>query len=110
MAEVRIIQGNMHRGKVASNLLRQRTYYLRANNPTTRTYRRGYYTTLATEHSLQLATQKFEIVLLTRKGINTIVPVNIADMTIETKTSVKYLGLWFDNKLSFAEHIKQACE
>ena len=61
-------------------------------------------------HSLQLATQKSEIVLLTRKRINTIVPVNIADVTIETKASVKYLGLWLDNKLSFVEHIRQACE
>ena len=62
------------------------------------------------ERSLELDTQKSEIVLLTRKRINTIVPVNIADVTIERKTSVKYLGIWLDNKLSFAEHIRQACE
>ena len=46
------------------------------------------------EHSLQLATQKSEIVLLTRKRIDTIVPVRIVDVTIETKKAVKYLGLW----------------
>ena len=58
------------------------------------------------EHSLQLATQKSELVLLTRKWINTIVPVNIADVTIETKTFVKYLGLWLDNTLIFVKHIR----
>ena len=62
------------------------------------------------EHSLQLTTQKSEIVLLTGKRINTIIPVNIAEVTIETKASVKYLGLWLDNKLSLVEHIRQACE
>ena len=62
------------------------------------------------EHSLQLATQKSEIVLLTRKSNTYIVPVNIADVTIETKASVKYLRLWLDNKVGFVEHIRQACE
>ena len=62
------------------------------------------------EHSLQLATQNSEIVLLTRKWIDTIVPVRIVDVTIETKKAVKYLGLWLDNKLSFYEHIRQTSE
>ena len=62
------------------------------------------------EHSLQLTTQKSEIVLLTRKRIDTIAPVRIVDVTIETKKAVKYLGLWLDNKLSFYEHIRQTSE
>ena len=48
------------------------------------------------EHSLQLATQKSEI------GEYPVV-------IIETKTSVKFLGLWLDNKLSSVEHIRQVC-
>ena len=59
------------------------------------------------EHSLQLATQKSEIVLFTQKRINTIVPVRIVDVTIKTKKVVKYLGLWLDNKLCFYEHNRQ---
>ena len=62
------------------------------------------------EHSLPLATHKSQIVLLTRKMIDTIVPVRIVDVTIETKRAVKYLGLWLDNKLSFYENIRQASE
>ena len=49
------------------------------------------------EHSLQLATHKSEVVLLTRKRIHTIVPVRIVDAL-------------FDNKLSFYEYIRQASE
>ena len=37
------------------------------------------------EHSLPLDTHKSEIVLLTRKRIDTIVPVRIVNVTIETK-------------------------
>ena len=62
------------------------------------------------EHSLQLASHKSEVVLLTGKRIHTIVPVRIVDVAVETKKAVKYLGLWLDNKLSFYEHIRQASE
>ena len=62
------------------------------------------------EHSLQLATHKSEVVLLKWKRIDTIVPVRIVDVSIESKKAVKYLGLWLDNKLSFYEHIRQASE
>ena len=62
------------------------------------------------EHSLQLATHKSEIVLLTGKRIDTIVPVRIVGVTNETKKAVKYLGLWLYNKLSFYEHIRQTSE
>ena len=44
------------------------------------------------EHSLRLATHKFEVGLLTWKRIDTIVPVRIADVTIEIKKAIKYLG------------------
>ena len=63
-----------------------------------------------TQHELSLAPQKTEIVVLTRKRINTIVPIQVGGTEIETKKAVKYLGLMIDSKLTFWEQIRQAAD
>ena len=66
------------------------------------------------EHGLQLAIPKTEIVLLTRRRVSTDIVINLDDggnpHTIQAKTSVKYLGVLFDNKLNFGEHFQKSCE
>ena len=66
------------------------------------------------EHGLQLAIPKTEIVLLTRRRIPTAIDIQFDDRgsphTIQTKTSVKYLGVLLDNKLTFREHFARSCQ
>ena len=45
------------------------------------------------EHGLSLAAAKIEIVMFTKKQINTVIPIRIdEDTVIETKRFAKYLG------------------
>ena len=62
------------------------------------------------EKGLQLALAKTEIVILSGRRIETIVPIRIGDQIIETKPSAVYLGVSIDTKLTFAEHILKATE
>ena len=61
------------------------------------------------EHGLKLAIPKTEIVLLTRRRVPTDIVLILDDggdpHTIRAKTSVKYLGVLLDKKLTFGEHI-----
>lgn len=61
-------------------------------------------------HGLSLATEKTEIVLLTRKRIPTITDFQVGVDVISSKPAVKYLGVHLDTKLSYWVHIKQAVE
>ncbi|CAK9801085.1 Probable RNA-directed DNA polymerase from transposon BS [Anthophora plagiata] len=56
-------------------------------------------------HGLSLALNNIEIVVLTKRRINTIFPMRVSDITIETKNSARYLGVSVDIKLNFGEHI-----
>ena len=60
------------------------------------------------EHSLQLATQKLEIVVLTKKRINTLFPMTVLGENIRTKEAVKYLGITLDTKITLFSHIQDA--
>ena len=55
---------------------------------------------------LELATAKTEIVLLTKKHINTLCPFRVGDATVQARNAVKYLGVTLDNKLTFREHLR----
>lgn len=57
---------------------------------------------------LKLAPAKTEAVLLTKKRQLTPITFNLQGRTITPQSSVKYLGVWLDTKMTFAEHIKQA--
>ena len=58
------------------------------------------------EHGLSLATAKTEIVIFTRKQIDTVIPIRIdEDTVIETKSFVNYLGIILDTKLNYWEYI-----
>lgn len=63
-------------------------------------------TTWLNTHGLQLAIQKTEVLLLTKKQIPLEIGMRIDDETITTKTSVKYLGIRLDSKLTFSSQIK----
>lgn len=59
-------------------------------------------------HGLQLAMQKTELLLLTRKNIPVEVDMRIDDILVKTKRSIKYLGIRLDTKLTYAEQIRHA--
>lgn len=62
------------------------------------------------DHGLSLATEKTEIVLLTRRRIPTNIQVNVGEEPILAKRAVKYLGVRLDTKLSYWEQIRTASE
>lgn len=59
-----------------------------------------------TDHGLQLALQKTELLLLTRKRIDTIIPMTVDTEQMTTRSEVKYLGVTLDTKLTFWAHIR----
>lgn len=59
---------------------------------------------------LDLAPQKTEAVLLTTKRKISPIAFNIQGTAVSPKNAVKYLGIWLDAKLVFAEHIKKTVE
>ena len=61
-------------------------------------------------HGLSLAISKTEIVVLTKKRIPTVFPVQIGDVQLETKPAAKYLGVMIDNKLSFGEQVRHTAD
>uniref|UniRef100_A0A0A9Z5Y1 Reverse transcriptase domain-containing protein n=1 Tax=Lygus hesperus TaxID=30085 RepID=A0A0A9Z5Y1_LYGHE len=60
--------------------------------------------------SLSLATQKTEIVLLTRKRIDRVIPMRVDEHTIMTSNAIRYLGVMLDGKLSFWTHIRTVAD
>lgn len=61
-------------------------------------------------HGLELAMKKTEMVLLTRKEIDTIIPFKVQGEIIWTNEAVKYLGVTLDRKLAFWDHLRQAAD
>lgn len=59
-------------------------------------------------HSLQLAMQKTELLLLTRRHIPVEIGIQIYDEIITTQKSIKYLGIRLDSKLTYAAQISYA--
>lgn len=59
-------------------------------------------------HGLKLATEKTELLLLTKKHIPLEVEMRICVNTISTQKVVNYLGIRLDNKLSYWAQIKYA--
>ncbi len=62
------------------------------------------------EHSLSLAEAKTQIVVFTRKRIQTSVTLRVGETDIQTASSVKYLGVILDTKLSYWPHIQRAAD
>src|SRR5204862_8264775 len=52
-------------------------------------------------HGLSLALNKTEIVVITKKQIPTIFPVQVGNIQLETKPASNYLGVMVDSKQSF---------
>lgn len=62
------------------------------------------------DHGLELAANKTEIVMITRKRIPTIIPMQVVTDEIMTSPAVKYLGITLDTKLTFGQHIKRVTQ
>ena len=62
------------------------------------------------DRGLELATAKTEIMLLTKRHINTLCPFRVGDATVQTRNAVKYLGVMLDNKLTFREHLRRVTD
>lgn len=61
-------------------------------------------------HGLQLALQKTEIVVLTRKNIPTEISIEIEGEIINTSRFLNYLGIRLDTKMTFSNQIKYAAD
>ncbi|XP_014203569.1 uncharacterized protein LOC106635894 [Copidosoma floridanum] len=61
-------------------------------------------------YGLDVATRKTEMVLLTRKEIDTIILLKVQEEDGMTKDAVKYLGMTLDRKLTFWSHLRQAAD
>lgn len=59
-------------------------------------------------HGLELAMQKTEVLLLTKRHINVEIEIPIGDLIIPTKSCIKYLGMRLDTKLTFFKQIEYA--
>ena len=59
------------------------------------------------DHGLQLALSKTELVILTKKRIDTVVPLRVGYLGVEVQTTraAKYLGVMVDTKLSWRDQI-----
>lgn len=60
------------------------------------------------EHGLSLAAEKTELIVLTRKHIPIEIPIHIVDNTLQSRKTIKYLGLHLDSKLSYWSQINHA--
>ncbi|XP_046417448.1 uncharacterized protein LOC124178256 [Neodiprion fabricii] len=63
-----------------------------------------------TDHGLQLATEKTELVLLTRRRIPKTLRMTVGTDEIETRGEVKYLGVTLDTKMTFWPHIRRTAQ
>ncbi|XP_046671568.1 uncharacterized protein LOC124361551 [Homalodisca vitripennis] len=57
------------------------------------------------DHGLSLALAKTEIVILTKKRIDTVVPLRVGGVTVQSTRAAKYLGVMVDNKLTWRDQI-----
>lgn len=62
------------------------------------------------EHGLSLALNKTEIVVLTKKRIDTSVTMVVGEEMVMTKRVARYLGIMIDSKLSFLHQINHTAE
>ncbi|XP_046685125.1 uncharacterized protein LOC124370866 [Homalodisca vitripennis] len=61
-------------------------------------------------HGLSLALSKTEIVILTKKRNDTVVPLRVGDVTVKTTRAAKYLGVLVDNKLTRRDQILRTAD
>ncbi|XP_046422370.1 uncharacterized protein LOC124180669 [Neodiprion fabricii] len=63
-----------------------------------------------TDHGLQLATEKTELVLLTRRRIPTTLRMTVGTDEIKTRGEVKNLGVTLDTKMTFWPHTRRTAQ
>lgn len=62
------------------------------------------------EKGLQLAPEKTEAALLTVKRKIGPIRFQIQNVTVQPSNAIKYLGVWLDTKMVFAEHVRKTIE
>lgn len=62
------------------------------------------------QNLLELAPQKTESVLLTKKRKLDTISFELLGNKVEPQSAIKYLGIWLDPKLAFHEHVRKAIE
>ncbi|XP_055387405.1 uncharacterized protein LOC129616010 [Condylostylus longicornis] len=62
------------------------------------------------QHGLELATAKTEIVMITKRRMRTIVPMQVGLDIVKTKSAAKYLGVILDTRLNFWQQIQSVSE
>ena len=62
------------------------------------------------EHGLQLVLAKTEILILSGRRIEMIVPIRVGHQVIESKPSAVYLGQIIDIEMTFVKHLRKATE
>ncbi|XP_035739227.1 uncharacterized protein LOC118449114 [Vespa mandarinia] len=62
------------------------------------------------DHGLSLAAQKTQIVILTKKRINTLRSFIVGDTAFQAKSAVTYLGRMLDKNLNYGEHSLRAAD
>lgn len=55
-------------------------------------------------HGIELALQKTEVVVLSRKQLRNSITLNIGGHRIQSRPSIRYLGVQIDSKMNFSEH------
>lgn len=59
---------------------------------------------------LSLAEHKTEVILISGRKVKEKIKVKVGNLVVESKDSLKYLGVMIDGKINFKEHIKYACK
>ena len=62
------------------------------------------------DHGLSLATEKTELILLTKKHISLETEMRVLDTTLTTKREMRYLGVRLDSRLNFSAQMKYAAD
>lgn len=57
------------------------------------------------DHGLSLALSKTEIVILTKKRIDTVIPMRVGEVVVQSTRAAKYLGVMVDSKLTWRDQI-----
>lgn len=63
-----------------------------------------------TSMGLALAEQKTELLLISKRKIREQAEIRVKGFTVQSKPSLKYLGIKFDSRLKFKDHLDYVCE
>lgn len=68
------------------------------------------FNTWMTSHRFKLADTNTEVVMVTRPTFLMVIPMTVGRVEIQTRIATKYLGIIFDYRLRYLEHIQTICD